>query len=85
MLSERTASPFEKYGKAIPNTDASLHVHTFIATDTISLLAYRYYGDWTLWRLIAERNSLTDVRKIEPGTELIIPRRPLERGRYESL
>lgn len=85
MLSDRSASPFEKYGQAFPESDASLQIHVFASTDTISLLAHRYYADWTLWRVIAERNSLLDVRKIEPGTELIIPRRQLERGRYESL
>lgn len=84
-MSERSISPFERYGTAFPVTDAALQIHVFSSTDTISLLAQKYYGDWRLWRLIAERNSLVDVRQINPGTQLIIPRRPLERGRYESL
>jgi nucleoid-associated protein YgaU len=84
-MSERSISPFERYGNANPNSDATLQIHLFKRTDSITSLAQKYYGDWRLWRVIAERNNLTDVREIEPGTELIIPRRPLERGRYESL
>ena len=84
-MSERSISPYEKYGEAFPNSDATLKVHVFIVTDTLSSIAQKYYADWRLWRIIAERNNLTDVRNLAPGTELIIPRRPLERGRYESL
>jgi len=84
-MSKRSISPFEKYGAARPIDDAALQVHVFARTDRLSSLAENYYGDWRLWRIIAERNNLPDVRQIEIGTELIIPRRPLERGRYESL
>lgn len=84
-MSSRSISPFEKYGSAFPLTDAAIQIHTFAVTDSISALAHKYYGDWTLWRIIAERNSLTDVRQVVPGTQLIIPRLPLEKGRYESL
>jgi nucleoid-associated protein YgaU len=80
----RSISPFERYGKANPDADASLKVHVAVVTDTVSSLANRYYGDWRLWRVIAERNDLTDVRQLVPGTQLVIPRRPLETGRYES-
>lgn len=80
----RSISPYERYGKAAPASDASLQVHTFLVSDTISNIADRYFGDWRLWRLIADRNSITDVRQITPGTQIIIPKRPLERGRYES-
>lgn len=79
-MRERSISPYERYGTAIPAEDAALTLHVWTATDTISLLAHRYYDDWRLWRLIAERNELRDVRQIEPGTELIIPARPLEGG-----
>lgn len=81
----RSISPFERYGTARPLDDALLRVHLVTATDTISSIAEKYYEDWRLWRVIAERNNLTDVRQIAVGTELIIPRRPLERSRYESL
>jgi nucleoid-associated protein YgaU len=80
----RSVSPYERYGNAVPLTDASLRVHTVITTDTISLIAERYLGDWREWRAIAERNGITDVRQLTPGTELIIPSRQLETGAYES-
>lgn len=81
---ERSISPFERYGTPTPDADASLRIHVVDATDTISGLAERYFGDWRMWRLIADRNDITDVRKLVPGTELLIPKRPLETGRYES-
>lgn len=84
-MSERSISPYERYGAARPFEDASLQIYVFTAADTISLIAERYFGDWRLWRIIAERNGIVDPRQIETGTQLVIPRRPLEKGRYESL
>lgn len=83
-MSERSISPYEKYGEPAPVEDAALRVHVFTVTDTISGLADKYFDDWRLWRVIANRNAIADVRQIAPGTQLIIPQRPLERGRYES-
>ena len=83
-MSDRSISPFERYGAARPVEDAILQTHVFTVTDTISALAQRYFGDWRKWRLIAERNNLTDVRQIPVGTILIIPQLPLKTGRYES-
>jgi nucleoid-associated protein YgaU len=80
----RSISPYEQYGEAAPVTDSRLQVHTFVVTDSISLIAYKYYGDWELWPLIAKHNKIVDVRKIEPGTQLVIPQRPLINGLYES-
>ena len=85
MKGQRSISPYERYGAAFPNADAVLQVHFFSVTDTLSGIAEKYYGDWRLWRVIAKRNNIADVRQIEIGTELIIPRRPMETGRYESL
>lgn len=84
MRNIRSISPYERYGKPRPAADAALRVHAFVITDTISSIAETYLGDWQLWRTIAERNQLNDVRSIAPGTELIIPRREIEKGRYES-
>lgn len=83
-MSERSISPYERYGAASPATDAALQIHVWDATDTISLLAHRFYADWRLWRVIADRNKIVDPRRIEIGAQLIVPRRPLETGRYES-
>ena len=80
----RSVTPYERFGKPSPAADAQLVEFTFRALDTISGLAHRFYGDWRLWRVIADRNGIVDVRQIEPGTVLLIPPRPLESGRYES-
>ena len=40
---------------------------------TLGLIAHREYGDTALWRLIAEANRLDDVRRLVPGTVLVIP------------
>lgn len=80
----RSVSPYELYGAPTPIEDAVLIEHLFIAGETISGLAHRYYGDWKLWRRIAERNRIDDVRRIAPGTALLIPEQTLEIGVYES-
>ncbi len=80
----RSITPYERFGKATPQADASLVEYVFRALDTLSGISHRAYGDWRQWRVIADRNSIIDVRAIEPGTVLVIPPRPLESGRYES-
>lgn len=85
-MTSRYTSPYERYGKPTPLTDAALRLHIYSVGETISGLADKYLGDWRLWRLIAshEKNKIEDVRKIVPGTVLTIPQRPLERGRHIS-
>lgn len=80
----RSISPYERFGQLAPVEDGRLRVHVFNASETLTGIAHRFLGDWRLWRLIADRNSIADVRRIEPGTSLLIPQKPLERG-YESL
>ncbi|MGH9941504.1 MAG: hypothetical protein ACRD9R_03980 [Pyrinomonadaceae bacterium] len=80
----RSVSPFERYSELSPSTDAGLRDHVFNVSETITGLAHLYYEDWRMWRLIADRNDLVDVRKIAPGTRLLIPEQPLEKGRFES-
>ena len=41
--------------------------------DTLGLIAYRELGDATRWREIADANQLTRVRRLRPGTVLVIP------------
>lgn len=83
-MNERSISPFEFYGEPQPETDAVIVLHEFRSSDTLSNLANLFYGDWQLWRDIAERNDIVDVRQIDSGTTLVIPQRPLEKGLYES-
>ena len=79
----RNISPFEEFGSYKPDEDATLEEYVWNESDTITGLAYRMYGDWKLWRIIADRNDIADVRVIAPGTILLIPERPLEKGIYE--
>jgi nucleoid-associated protein YgaU len=80
-----TISPYERWGKYQPLADASLRVHTLRAGETLTGLAHRFYGDWRLWRLIADRNTIVDARELVEGTNLLIPQRTVEKGRYASL
>jgi nucleoid-associated protein YgaU len=41
--------------------------------DTLAWIAYKEYGDSSLWRLIADANKLTRVRQLTPGMLLEIP------------
>lgn len=41
--------------------------------DTLAWIAYKEYGDSSLWRLIADANRLTRIRHLTPGTVLEIP------------
>lgn len=81
----RSVSPYERFGEVAPVADSFLTLHVLDATETISGLAHRYYGAWDRWRLICDRNNVADPRQIEPGTALLVPERPLELGRFESL
>jgi len=80
----RSLTPYERFGEPTPNADAYVEEYSIKAGDTLSGIAHRIYGDWRLWRLIADRNALVDVRVLAVGTTLLIPPKPLEEGRYES-
>lgn len=79
----RSVSPYEFYGAPTPIEDAAIVEHLFVAGETLSGLAHFYYEDWRLWRIIAGRNNIKDVRQITPGTILLIPEQPLEVGDFE--
>ena len=79
----RSISPYERFGEFRPDEDANLKQHIFRDGDTITGIAHREYGDWRLWRIIAERNKIEDVRQIPSGKILLVPERPLEKGIYE--
>ncbi|WP_335972146.1 MULTISPECIES: CIS tube protein [Streptomycetaceae] len=48
-------------------------VHRVVSGDSLQHLAWREYGDATVWRTIAESNGIDDPSRLEPGTELILP------------
>jgi hypothetical protein len=55
-------------GGLVPRT-----VHTVVAGDSLPSIAWREYGDPTLWRPIAERNGIDDPMHLPAGTTLLIP------------
>ena len=81
----RSIPPYELYGEAVPVTNAGLRVYVFKEGDTITGIAHKFYGNFSLWRLIADRNSIYDPRQVAVGTELLVPELPAETGRFESL
>ncbi|MBL1068016.1 LysM peptidoglycan-binding domain-containing protein [Streptomyces sp. 7-21] len=48
-------------------------VHRVVAGDSLQSLAWREYGDATVWRSIAEANKIDDPSRLRPGTELVLP------------
>ena len=79
----KSISPFQQFGMQLTPAASDVRFHTFRQGDTLSGLAYRYYRDWTQWRLIADANQVRDPRQIEPGTVLQIPGVPPQTGQYE--
>lgn len=53
--------------------DGGERIWTVQQGETLGLIAHRALGDTKAWRSIAEMNRLEDVRKLEPGTVLVIP------------
>lgn len=43
------------------------------AGDTLAWIAHKELGDATAWRRIADANGLTQVRRLAPGSVLVIP------------
>jgi nucleoid-associated protein YgaU len=56
-------------------TDPGRRVHVVREGDRIDLIAYDYYKDAFVWRLIADANRLTDPSNLQPGAVLEIPLR----------
>lgn len=48
-------------------------VHVVQAGERLDWIAYKEYGDPTLWRHIAEENDLIRPNQLRPGQKLIIP------------
>jgi hypothetical protein len=62
----------------IPSTEDDDYIITVLG-DRLDLLASDFYGDVTMWWIIASANSLPgDSLYIEPGTQLRIPSNPME-------
>ncbi|MFF2752096.1 peptidase M23 [Kitasatospora sp. NPDC058048] len=59
-------------------------VHQVVQGDTLAHLAARYYGDPTIWRVIAEANAVDDPLGVPAGAALIVPRPPAGTGSAEG-
>jgi len=49
------------------------HVRTVKDGDTLPLLCYREYGDSKYYYQVAQFNGLTDFKKLQSGTKIILP------------
>jgi nucleoid-associated protein YgaU len=54
--------------------------HVVTAGDRLPLVAYRMYGDATLWRLIADANRIEDPLSLRTGETLLVPARHADLG-----
>ncbi len=64
--------------------DAAIRLHDVLPGDTLSSIAYRYYGDSSQWRRIAyiNRDPLA-ARGLKPLMTLLIPMSQMEANNYE--
>lgn len=52
---------------------AAHRLHTVVAGDSLQSIAWREYGDPTMWRAVAERNNIEDPMQLPAGTALLVP------------
>jgi nucleoid-associated protein YgaU len=50
-----------------------VRTHRVVAGDSLPQLAWREYGDASLWRLVAAANDIDDPMALPPGVELLLP------------
>lgn len=55
-------------------SEGGLGAHVLREGDSLASLAYRYYGDATRWRAIAEENGIDDPLLLRGGRTLNVPR-----------
>ena len=48
-------------------------VHKVISGDSLASIAYREYGDPSMWRPLAAANNIDDPIRLPVGTTLIVP------------
>jgi nucleoid-associated protein YgaU len=48
-------------------------VRTIVAGDSLASIAYREYGDPTMWRPLAAFNGIDDPLRLRLGTTLLLP------------
>lgn len=53
--------------------DEDITIHEYMAGERLDEIAFRYYGNSALWRIIAAFNAIADPNNIPPGRILRIP------------
>ena len=48
-------------------------LHVVVEGDTLAGVAYREYGDASLWRAVAQVNRVDDPTRLRPGSHLLLP------------
>lgn len=59
-------------------------VHTVKAGDSLSKIAYKYYGDYTKISVIAKSNHIKDINRLKIGQKIKIPVPSLEQHQKSS-
>ena len=62
----------------LPETEikAGSRLHIVVYGEMLDMIAYKYYGDESLWYIIADVNEIMDVfQQLTPGMQLVIPAR----------
>ena len=75
---ETTETPSEATSE-IPSQPTETEIsatYTVQSGDTLHSIANQFYGDPSLWNIIAAANNLADPDSIVVGTELTIPPHP---------
>lgn len=65
---------FQNHDKDLRKTDPEVTTHIVKRGDTVSFLAAHFYGESSLWRVIAEENNLDNPRELKIGSVLTIPK-----------
>lgn len=52
---------------------AARAMHTVVAGDSLASIAYREYGDPTMWRPLASFNGIDDPIRLRSGTTVLVP------------
>lgn len=74
MQFRQNTSAAEQIATAHLQSPDLTNVTTVREGDTLPSIAYREYGDSTLWRPIASANSISNPLELVPGQELVVPK-----------